>query len=947
MARSLLAAAFAVGLLAPAPAAAADLFVGASHPAANDAGPCTSASAPCATVQAAVDKSEAQGGGAVHVLANPDGRTTDNYAEAVVLDGSAPVTVIGAGKRANGTRLAPSAGTPLTLAATTRARSLRLAAPAGGTGVEAAAGSTVDDAFVEALGGTAYSGAGRVEDSRLTGATGALLDAARLVRTEVVSTGDGIVARLGTSQLLQVVVRPRSIMDNPPTGDALRVGGGGGAARAELRHVTLTGFPTRLRLDGRAAQATLQAVNATFADATGTDLRLQGQPARAKLRTVNRAPTRTSLTDGAQAGNLSDTDPVDLVPDLTPDGNLSPSSPLVDRGTPGGIFAGASDNTTDIGGDQRLQGAAPDIGADELPPARPDGLRWITVGTFLRPMWVASPPGDIDRLFVVERRGTVIAVDRGQIVATPALDISANVSGNTEGALASIAFAPDFAVSRRVYGFYTRVEDPATPEIEVGDIVIAEWTMDPDDPNRIDAASERQVMLVENSAKQSHNGGTLVFGPDGYLWISLGDGDTQPIPSQDLSRLRGKILRIDPRAAGGMPYTVPPDNPYVDVEGALPEIWAYGLRNPFRMGFDSETGDLWIGDVGQNRFEEVNLLPDVDGRVPGANLGWRITEGDVIFQTGEPVTPANEPPNYLGPVIVRRHDEGERSVTAGSVVRDPTIPALAGHFLYADFFLGVTRSAIGAPGGVSADGEVEALPAVPGVTSYSMDGCRRVYATSLFSGEVQRLATTGQCVPPREACTIVGTNGDDRLNGTSGRDVICGFGGNDRLFGLGDDDVLAGGAGADELTGGPGDDVLQGGDGSDLADYGTSVQPVVVTIGTGADDGVAGEADEVEIDIERVRGGSAADQLTAGTRRVRLIGRDGADVLRGSPEADTLEGQEGQDDLDGGDGGDTLLAGDDNDHLRALDGRRDSLVCGAGVDTRESDPVDVIDASCE
>lgn len=370
------------------------------------------------------------------------------------------------------------------------------------------------------------------------------------------------------------------------------------------------------------------------------------------------------------------------------------------------------------------------------------------------------------------------------------------------------------------------------------------------------------------------------------------------------------------------------------------------------MGFDIETGDLWIGDVGGNRFEELNLLRGADERDPGANFGWRTTEGDVLFGSGAPVTPATAPPDYVGPVIVHRHDEDFRSVTAGTAVHDPTIPALEGQFLYADFFHGVTRAAVAAPGGVSADGEVEGLEAVPGTTSYTLDSCNRVYATQLVpqsaaAGTVRRLATTGQCVPPPEACTVLGTEANDRLTGTVARDVICGLGGNDKLFGIEGDDVLAGGAGNDVLVGGPDDDVLQGGDGSDFADYSASAQPVAVTIGSGADDGVAGEADDVQVDVERVNGGSADDRLTAGTRHARLVGLGGADVLRGGAADDTLEGREGADELEGGDGRDALLGGDGADSHLALDGRQDRLVCGAGVDTRESDPVDLIDASCE
>jgi glucose/arabinose dehydrogenase len=957
MVRACVAVALALAMLAPAQAAAADIFVGASS-GGTDSNPCTSAAAPCATIQAAVDKSEAQGGGNVRVLANPDGRTTDTYAEAVILDGSAPVTLIGAGRWANGTRIAPSAGTPLDLAANTAARSLRAAAPAGGTGVAADAGSTLDEAVVDAPGGIAYDGGGRVADSRLVGATGARLDAARLARTEVVSTMDGVVARVGTSQLLQVVVRPRDQVPQggaPPTGDALRVGGAGGEARAELRHVTLTGFPARLRLDGRTAKATTQAANVTLAGPDGTDLWLQGTGAAARLRTVNRAPARTTFTDGAGPGRLMDTDPVDLAPDLTPDGNLAPSSPLVDRGTPAGLLNGHADNKTDIGGDPRLQGAAPDIGADELPASQADGLRWVTIGPFLNPMWTATPPGDLHRVFVVERTGRVFVVKDGQVLTTPALDIRGKVGGGGGGGFMSIAFPPDFATSHHVYGFYSRRDDPATPEVErVGDMVLAEWTMDPSNPDRIDVTTQRQVMLIPFE-RGSHSGATLLFGPDGHLYVSTGDQDVGS-NGQDLSTRLGKILRIDPAASGGDPYTVPSDNPFVG-DGdpqTLPEIWALGLRNPFRMGLDSETGDLWIGDVGNKRYEELNLLRGADGRDPGANFGWQVTEGNVMFGTGNPIPPDSEPvPHYRAPAIVRRHDEGDFSITAGTVVRDPTIPQLEGKFLYADFFRGVTRAAVAAPGGVSEDGEVDGLGAVPGTTSYTVDGCNRVYTTELNqqvnpAGSLRRLTTTGQCVPPPEACTVLGTAGNDTLTGTPGRDVICGQGGNDQLLGLDGDDVLSGGAGNDRLVGGPGADVMQGGGGpDDVADYADSAGPITVTIGTGADDGAAGDADDVQIDVERVKGGSADDHLIAGSRAAKLIGFAGADTLRGGAANDTLDGRGGADELEGGDGRDKLLGGDGADNLLAVDGFVDRLICGAGIDLHEADPFDVIDASCE
>ena len=264
----------------------------------------------------------------------------------------------------------------------------------------------------------------------------------------------------------------------------------------------------------------------------------------------------------------------------------------------------------------------------------------------------------------------------------------------------------------------------------------------------------------------------------------------------------------------------------------------------------------------------------------------------------------------------------------------------------------MTRATVAAPGGVSADGEVGGLAATPGVTSYSLDGCRRVWVTQLDTtsppaGKVQRLATTGQCIPPPEACTVTGGGGNDVLSGTPGDDVICGLGGDDRLHGLEGNDMLVGGPGADSLVGGLGDDTFQGGTGPDLADYSAATQPVTVTVGSGVDDGEAGESDDVQVDVERVSGGSQADHLTAGAGPVELLGGDGGDVLLGAAADDKLDGQLGDDELEGAGGEDQLIGGRGADDLEAVDGRKDRLICGKEVDTHSSDAIDVVDPSCE
>ena len=301
-------------------------------------------------------------------------------------------------------------------------------------------------------------------------------------------------------------------------------------------------------------------------------------------------------------------------------------------------------------------------GQDSAGQAAVPDVALTPVGTFSAPLAVTSPPGDPTRLFVVERSGTVRVVQNGAISPTPFIDVSSEIGLGGERGLLSIAFAPDFAISGLVY---------ADATLTTGTIVIWEFhaaagagTADP---------GHRLVLSIPHPAT-NHNGGQLQFGPDGYLYIGVGDGGSGA-NGQNTGVLLGKILRIDPRASGGQPYTIPPGQPFA--AGAAPEVYAYGLRNPWRFSFDSLTGDLLIGEVGENDWEEIDQLPA--GQAPGANLGWNCWEGTHPFAGGHCSVPS------IPPILEYAHDASHCSISGGFVARDPTVPTIAGRYLYADF----------------------------------------------------------------------------------------------------------------------------------------------------------------------------------------------------------------------------------------------------------------------
>lgn len=294
------------------------------------------------------------------------------------------------------------------------------------------------------------------------------------------------------------------------------------------------------------------------------------------------------------------------------------------------------------------------------------------IGGFQQLTYLTHAGDGSGRLFVVEKSGRVWIVRDGKRQPEPFLDIQDRVrSRESERGLLSIAFHPQYKTNGRFFVDYTD---------QKGHTVVAEYRVS-DDPNRADPNSERVLLYIEQPAA-NHNGGQLQFGPDGYLYIGMGDGGRAGDPwgnAQNLGVLLGKMLRID--VDGGEPYGIPPDNPFVGRQGTRPEIWAYGLRNPWRFSFDRKTKDLYIADVGQNKWEEIDVAPAPDSG--GQNYGWDIMEGLHCFEPPAGCNPAGLTP----PVLEYGHDKG-CSITGGYVYRGQKYADIVGTYFFSDFCSG-------------------------------------------------------------------------------------------------------------------------------------------------------------------------------------------------------------------------------------------------------------------
>jgi hypothetical protein len=323
----------------------------------------------------------------------------------------------------------------------------------------------------------------------------------------------------------------------------------------------------------------------------------------------------------------------------------------------------------------------------------------------------------------VERPGRIRIVQNGSLLATPFLDISARTTTDGERGLLSMAFDPQFAANGLFYVYYT---DPD------GSIAIERYAVSAADPNRADPASALRLLSIPHPGASNHNGGLLAFGPDGFLYIGTGDGGGSGDTfgnGQNLNSLLGKLLRIDTRASStAQPYAIPPANPFINQSGRRPEIWAYGLRNPWRYAFDAAAGLLYIGDVGEQRREEVDVAR-VDQA--GLNYGWNIMEGTLCF--------ASDPCNSQGlvlPVLDYGHDSG-CSIIGGYVYRGSAIPELQGRYFYSDLCTGFLKSFLYANGAVSEQRSWTVQNVTP-VYSFGQDAQNELYLLSA-KGVVYRI----------------------------------------------------------------------------------------------------------------------------------------------------------------------------------------------------------------
>ncbi|MEE1612800.1 PQQ-dependent sugar dehydrogenase [Microvirga sp. CF3016] len=540
------------------------------------------------------------------------------------------------------------------------------------------------------------------------------------------------------------------------------------------------------------------------------------------------------------------------------------------------IGSQAADRLSGTGGADVIYGYDPNA---RTPPTM---AATMLVSGLDNPLYLTAAPGNSRHLFILEKRGLVKVHDTstGQTLGTSFLDVSTQVATDGEQGLLGLAFAPDFATSRTFYVYLSTTD---------GDVEIREYRTLASNPLVADPATMRLVERIDYpSSSSNHRGGWIGFGPDGYLYVATGDG-ANGANSQSLGNQLGKILRLDVRA-DAFPsdpernYALPADNP-ASIEGisgsaAGTGIYAAGLRNPWRTSFDRVTGELYIGDVGQSAFEEINL-----GRA-GANYGWSATEG--------PFNPGAFP-GYTNPIHAYGRDLGQ-AVTGGYAYRGAE-QDFQGTYFFSDFGSGGIWSLQRVSGSWSFK-DLTGQVAVGGgpigsVSSFGEDGSGNLYIVD-YGGKIFRL----------DLKSGLGPNVRDDT-----ADVLRGGGGNDRIFGGGGNDSLYGGTGNDYLRGGPGADLLSGGSGFDYADYRDSSGPVLIDL------------------ARRTQVGSDA----AGDRFFSIQGALGSafdDVLKGSRSSDTLRGNAGNDSLSGNAGDDRLYG----------DAGRDTLVGSSGKDWLSGGP---------
>ncbi|WLI89591.1 PQQ-dependent sugar dehydrogenase [Massilia sp. R2A-15] len=365
--------------------------------------------------------------------------------------------------------------------------------------------------------------------------------------------------------------------------------------------------------------------------------------------------------------------------------------------------------------------------APPLPAPTPTPLA-LSLSTFVsgldNPIFMVSPPGD-QRQFIVERPGRIRIRQNGAVLAVPFLDISARVAVAGEGGLLSMAFDPQFATNGRYYVYYT---DAAT------DIVVERRNVS-GNPNLSDPTSALEILRIPHPNFTNHVGGLLAFGPDGYLYLGTGDGGGSGDPprnAQNLGSALGKLLRIDVSAAtAGAPYAIPASNPFAGQAGRRGEIWAYGLRNPWRFAFDA--GRLYIADVGQGLREEVDINA---ASLAGLNYGWNIFEGAICYNAS-----TCNSAGLTAPAFDYGHDAGACSIIGGYVYRGKAIPELSGRYFYSDYCAGFLKSVLYSSAGVSEQTEWS-VAKIGNVVSFGTDADGELYVIGA-NGTIYKIVRAG------------------------------------------------------------------------------------------------------------------------------------------------------------------------------------------------------------
>ena len=380
-----------------------------------------------------------------------------------------------------------------------------------------------------------------------------------------------------------------------------------------------------------------------------------------------------------------------------------------------------------------IAGCSGGSASSPAPVSVPAGWPQISLSTvaggFAQPVHVTHAGDGSGRIFVVEQAGRIRILDNGVVLPVPFLDLASLVpprvvAGGEQGLL-SVAFPPGSAAKRYFYVNYTRDPDGAT--------VVARYRVSAGDENVADPASE-EVILTIPQPFANHNGGQLAFGPDGYLYIGMGDGGSGGDPdqvAQNPDNVLGKLLRIDVES-GEVPYGIPPTNPFLGMAGYRPEIWALGLRNPWRFSFDRGTGDLYIGDVGQGTFEEIDFQPA--GDPGGRNYGWNLMEGDSCYPPG---TVGCNRTGLALPVYVYAHSP-ECSVTGGHVYRGSAFPSLQGVYLFGDLCSGRIWG-IRKNGGAWDNALLAATTLT--ITTFGEDESGNVYVVNYANGDLLRIVS--------------------------------------------------------------------------------------------------------------------------------------------------------------------------------------------------------------